>query len=284
MSGLELVSQAKSFGGWQRTYKHSSDITGTSMRFSIYLPPQAERHPCPVLWFLSGLTCTEENATVKSGFQRRAAEHGLIVVVPDTSPRGAAIPGEDDATDFGTGAGFYVDATEAPWSKNYRMYSYVAEELPALIAKQFPNARPEHQGIMGHSMGGHGALVVGLRQPERIHSISAFAPICSPSTAPWGQKAFAGYLGAERTAWNAYDAVQLLAAGRRANEILVDQGLADPFLETQLQPERLRAACASAGQPLRLHLREGYDHSYFFIASFIDEHIDWHAGRLTVIS
>ncbi len=284
MAGLELRSASRCFGGWQRFYTHDSVVTKTPMRFSVYLPPRAEHERCPVLWYLSGLTCTEENVVTKSGFQRRAAERGLVVIAPDTSPRGAGIEGEEDDWDFGTGAGFYVDATEAPWSSHYRMFSYVTEELPALVAAELP-VDAERQGISGHSMGGHGALVAGLRLPERYRSLSAFAPIGNPSKVPWGEKAFTGYLGHERAAWDAYDAVRLLEQGRRArSEILVDQGAADGFLTEQLQPERLRAACERSGQPLTLRLQEGYDHSYYFVASFIDDHIDWHADRLTAVT
>lgn len=282
MAALTLRSESRCFGGWQRFYEHASDVTKTPMRFAVYLPPRAEHEKCPVLWYLSGLTCTEENVITKSGLQRRAAERGLIVVAPDTSPRGANIEGEDADWDFGTGAGFYVDATREPWAKHYRMWSYVTEELPALVAEHLPIA-PDAQGITGHSMGGHGALVCALRRPERYRSVSAFAPITNPSEVPWGEKAFSGYLGEDRDAWAAYDAVRLLDAGKRAaSEILVDQGAADGFLEGQLKPERLREACARNGQPLTLRVQEGYDHSYYFVATFIDDHIDWHADRLSV--
>lgn len=281
MAGLTLRSESRCFGGRQLFYEHASEVTKTPMRFAAFLPPRAEQERCPVLWYLSGLTCTEENVVTKSGFQRRAAERGLIVIAPDTSPRGAGVEGEDVDWDFGTGAGFYVDATREPWAKSYRMWSYITEELPALVRTELP-ILDDRQGITGHSMGGHGALVAGLRLPERYRSVSAFAPITNPTEVPWGEKAFTGYLGAERAAWAAYDAVRLLDAGKRAaSEILVDQGSADGFLENQLKPERLREACARNGQPLTLRLQEGYDHSYYFVATFIDDHIDWHADRLT---
>ena len=239
---LEQISETRCFGGRQRTYQHASKTVGTPMRLSVYLPPQAEKGACPVLWYLSGLTCTEENVTVKSGIQRRAAARGLIVIAPDTSPRGAGIAGEDERWDLGTGAGFYVDATQEPWSKNYRMFSYVTEELQQLVCRQLP-VRTDAQGICGHSMGGHGALVLGLRLPERYRSISALAPIANPSETPWGQQAFNTYLGEDRGAWANYDALHLVEAGARSGKILVDQGAADPFLKEELDPERLAKAC-----------------------------------------
>lgn len=280
MPDLELVSESRCFGGRQRSYRHASTATKTDMRFAVYLPPAAEERPCPVLWYLSGLTCTEENVTTKSGIQRRAAERGLIVVAPDTSPRGAGLEGEDDSWDFGTGAGFYVDATREPWSRHYRMFTYVTDELPTLVEANLPVRAGAH-GITGHSMGGHGALVVALRRPDRFRSVSALAPITNPSEVPWGHKAFGGYLGEDRAAWAAYDAVRLLEEGRRVDEILVDQGAEDAFLTSQLRPERLRETCERGGQPLRLRLHDGYDHSYFFVATFIDDHVDWHAERLS---
>lgn len=275
----EQVSEARCFDGSQRTYKHRSDVTGTDMRVSVFVPPQADKGPRPVLWYLSGLTCTEENVTVKAGIQRRAAKRGVIVVAPDTSPRGAGIDGEDEDWDFGTGAGFYVDATREPWAKNYRMYSYVTEELQALVTKELP-VKDDAQGVTGHSMGGHGALVLALRHPERYRSVSAFAPIVHPSAVPWGKKAFTGYLGDDEKAWRAYDAVALLEDGAHCEPILVDQGDADGFLEEQLQPHRLERVCAAKGQPLTLNLREGYDHSYFFVSTFIASHLDHHADAL----
>jgi S-formylglutathione hydrolase len=283
MSGtgrLEMISEHACFGGVQGFYRHDSTETGTPMRFSVYRPPQAERGAVPVVWFLSGLTCTEENFTAKAGAQRVAAELGLLLVAPDTSPRGEGVPGDPaGAYDFGLGAGFYVDATVAPFARNYRMYSYVLAELPRLVATSFPADR-HRQSIMGHSMGGHGALVLALRNPGRFRSASAFAPIVAPSECPWGQKAFAGYLGDERAAWSQYDACALIRCGRRVPELLVDQGLADSFLVEQLRPERLKDECATAGIPLTLRLQPGYDHSYYFISTFIEEHLRWHAARL----
>jgi S-formylglutathione hydrolase len=250
------------------------------MRFGVFLPPQAEARAAPVLYWLSGLTCTEENFIVKAGAQRVAAELGLAIVVPDTSPRGLKIPGEAESYDFGLGAGFYVDATQAPWSRGYRMYSYVASELPGLVEAEFP-VDPARAGIFGHSMGGHGALTVALKNPERYRSVSAFAPISSPMRCPWGEKALAGYLGPDRDAWRDYDSTALIEErGWRGPALLVDQGTSDPFLESQLKPELLREACRRAGVALDLRLREGYDHSYFFIATFIEEHLRFHARNL----
>lgn len=276
---MELVSAARSFGGEQRVYKHASTQTGTEMRFAAYLPPAALTGArVPVLWFLSGLTCTEENFTVKAGAQRVAAELGLLLIAPDTSPRGESVP-DDKAYDFGQGAGFYVDATQEPWAANYRMESYISEELPALVAAHLP-ADLTRQGITGHSMGGHGALTLALKSPDRYKSVSAFAPICAPLRCPWGEKALAGYLGEDRAAWRRYDATALIVDGARLPEILVDQGLADNFLAAQLKPELLEEACAKAGIPLTLRRQPGYDHSYYFIASFIEDHLRWHAARL----
>jgi S-formylglutathione hydrolase len=277
---LETISTHRCFGGTQGIYRHASSATGTPMRLAVYTPPQAEHGPVPVVWFLSGLTCTEENFTTKAGAQRAAAELGLMLVAPDTSPRGEGVPDDpDQAYDFGLGAGFYVDATEAPWSRHYRMYSYVTEELPALIAARFP-ADMARQGITGHSMGGHGALVVALRNPGRFRAVSAFAPIVAPSRVPWGEKALGGYLGPDRAAWRRYDACALIDDGARVPEILVDQGLGDTFLANQLKPELLEESCARAGQALTLRRQPGYDHSYYFIASFIPDHLVWHARRL----
>ena len=272
---MEIVSETRCFGGIQRTLRHASDATGTDMNVSVFLPPGTQ--PAPVLYFLSGLTCTEENVTVKAGAQRYAAEAGLALVAPDTSPRGLDLPEEHDAWDFGSGAGFYVDATEAPWRDHYRMYSYVTEELPALLRASQP-VDPDRAAITGHSMGGHGALVIGLRHPERYASISAFAPIVSPTRCPWGEKALSRYLGDERAAWEAYDASLLVSRQPHPEEILIDQGSADGFLEDQLKPSLFQAACDRSGQALRLRMQEGYDHSYFFIASFIGDHIA-HAAR-----
>jgi S-formylglutathione hydrolase len=250
------------------------------MRFGVFLPPQTRERSVPVLYWLSGLTCTEENFIVKAGAQRLAAELGLALVVPDTSPRGLKIPGEDESYDFGTGAGFYVDATQAPWSRGYRMYSYVAVELPKLIEASFP-VDVERAGIFGHSMGGHGALTIALKNQEYYKSVSAFAPISSPMRCPWGEKALGGYLGPDRTAWRQYDATALLEErGWRGPAPLVDQGTDDQFLQSQLKPELLEDACRRARVPLELRLQAGYDHSYFFIASFIDDHLRFHARNL----
>lgn len=250
------------------------------MRFAVFIPPQAKSHPVPVLYYLSGLTCTEENFTAKAGAQRYAAQHGLMLVAPDTSPRGVNIPGEDDDWDFGSSAGFYVDATIAPWSCHYRMYSYVTQELPTLIAEHFA-IQPDRQGIFGHSMGGHGALVAGLRNPDLFKSISAFAPIAAPMQCPWGQKAFTNYLGSNPETWRDYDASLLVKHHADANRlILIDQGTADAFLESQLMPQVLETACKDAGQPLNLRFQDSYDHSYFFIATFMEDHIRHHAGVL----
>ncbi|PZQ64908.1 MAG: S-formylglutathione hydrolase [Phenylobacterium zucineum] len=277
---METLSTARSFGGVQGVYRHDSRETGVPMTFSVFVPPQAEAGPRPVVWYLSGLTCTHANVTDKGQFQRVCAELGLIFVAPDTSPRGEGVPDDaEGAWDFGLGAGFYVDATEAPWSANYRMESYIVSELPALIAAQFP-ADMDRQAITGHSMGGHGALTLALKNPGRWKSVSAFAPICSPMRCPWGEKALGGYLGQDRAAWRRYDATALIEDGARAPELLVDQGLADGFLENQLKPELLEAACADAGIPLTLRRQAGYDHSYFFISSFMEDHLRWHAQRL----
>jgi len=278
---LETVAEHACFGGVQGFYRHDSTQTATPMRFSVYRPPQAAAGPVPAVWFLSGLTCTEENFTIKAGAQRVAAELGLMLIVPDTSPRGAGVPGDPaGGYDFGLGAGFYVDATVAPYARNYRMYSYVLTELPQLVAASFPVDR-DRQAIMGHSMGGHGALVLALRNPGRFRSVSAFAPIAAPSESPWGQKAFRGYLGDDRDAWSQYDACALIGSGQRVRELLVDQGTADRFLDEQLKPDRLRQECARMAIPLTLRLQAGYDHSYYFIATFIEEHLRWHAARLT---
>ena len=280
MSAIETISEQACFGGMQGVYSHASSCTGTTMKFSLFRPPQAEANPVPVLWFLSGLTCTEENFTVKAGAQQYAAKHGLMLVAPDTSPRGLDLPGEHDDYDFGSGAGFYVDATEEPWSDNYNMYSYVTRELPALVFGAFAGDKSK-QGIFGHSMGGHGALTCALRNPDLYLSISAFSPICAPTRCPWGTKALGGYLGADnREVWQQHDACELINSGARAERILVDQGTADPFLDEQLKPSLLAAACDTAGIPLELRMQVGYDHSYFFIATFVGDHIDWHARAL----
>ena len=276
---LDLISESRAFGGVQRTYRHSSAATGTPMRFAVFLPPAAEGGKVPVVWFLAGLTCTEDNFIQKAGAQRVAAELGLALIAPDTSPRGEDVPNVPDY-DFGQGAGFYLDATAAPWSTHFRMRRYIEEDLPALVAAGLP-LDMDRQGLCGHSMGGHGALTIGLRNPGRFQAMSALAPIVSPMHCPWGEKALGGYLGPDRAAWRRYDAVALIEDGARLPEILVDQGTADQFLERELMPERLEQACARAGIPLTLNRREGYDHSYFFIASFIESHLRWHAARLS---
>jgi len=277
---IETVSRNQHFGGFQGVYVHESATTGTPMRFALYEPPQAEEGPVPVLWYLSGLTCTEENFTVKAGAQRFAAQHGVMLIAPDTSPRGAGIEGEDDSYDFGTGAGFYVDATQAPWNTNYQMYSYITDELPAIVFDKF-NGRRDAQGIFGHSMGGHGALTIALKNPKTYRSVSAFSPICAPSQCPWGKKALSGYLGNDQKAWAEYDATALIEAGRRTAKILIDQGEADEFLETELMPQTFAAACTRAEQLLELRIHPGYDHSYYFISTFIADHIAFHAEALS---
>ncbi|MGH8264519.1 MAG: S-formylglutathione hydrolase [Steroidobacterales bacterium] len=280
---LETLSRHRAFGGTVGFYRHSSATTACTMRFAVFAPPAAEREPVPVLYYLAGLTCTEETFMIKAGAQRLAAELGLMLVAPDTSPRGAPLPGDSASWDFGVGAGFYLDATEEPWSKHYRMYSYVTEELPTLIAANFP-ADTARVGIFGHSMGGHGALTIALKNRERYRSISAFAPIVAPMQVPWGQKAFSNYLGADASSWRRYDATDLMLqakdAGRGPN-ILIDQGLADQFLETQLQPQRFEEACQDAGYPLTLRRHDGYDHGYYFISTFIDDHLRHHARTLS---
>ena len=284
MKGLETISSNRCFDGVQSVHSHRSKETGTDMRFAVYLPPQAEDAPVPVLYWLSGLTCNEQNFITKAGAQRVAAELGLAIVAPDTSPRGLGYPGEDDAWDFGTGAGFYVDATEAPWNNGYRMHAYITEELPHLVADHFP-VDVAHTGIFGHSMGGHGALTIALKHPHRFRTVSALAPICSPIHCPWGEKALSGYLGPDRAHWRDYDACALiLERGWGGGPILVDQGADDDFLASQLKPELLRKACDEAGVELRLNLREGYDHSYWFIASFIEDHLRFHAAQLEASS
>jgi S-formylglutathione hydrolase len=276
---LETISENRSHGGRQLVCRHASAATGTGMTFSIFLPPQAESGAkLPVVWYLSGLTCTHANVTDKGEFRAACAELGLVFVAADTSPRGEGVPDAEE-WDFGQGAGFYVDATQEPWSTNYRMWTYVTEELPVLVAAEFP-VDMERQGITGHSMGGHGALTVALRHPGRFRSISAFAPIVAPSQVPWGQKALAGYLGENRAQWRQHDAVALIEDGARVPELLVDVGTADQFLEAELRPELLKQACAEAGIPLQLNRRPGYDHSYFFISTCMAEHLRWHADRL----
>ncbi len=274
-----LVSENKCFGGTVGFYTHQSQTCNGEMRFAVYQPPQAKSERVPVLYFLSGLTCTEENFMVKAGAQQFAAKYGLMLVAPDTSPRNTGIVGEDDDWDFGSGAVFYVDAMVEPWASYYKMYSYIVGELPALIAEHFP-IKPERQGIFGHSMVGHGALVCALRNPEQYKSVSAFAPIAAPMRCPWGQKAFTNYLGSDPESWRAYDASELVLTASYHHPILIDQGTTDPFLEQQLLPEVFKQACDKASQPLTLRYQEGYNHSYYFIATFIEDHIHHHATAL----
>lgn len=275
---LETLEEHACFGGVQGVYAHRSQATDCRMEFAVYQPPQAKAGTCPVLYYLSGLTCTWENATVKAGAQRYAAEAGLILVFPDTSPRGEEVP-DMDTYDFGKGAGFYVNATEAPWAQHYHMLRYCLEELPALVESHFP-AKTETRGITGHSMGGHGALTIALANPDRYASVSALAPIVNPSEVPWGQNALGRYLGDDRAVWERHDACHLLAGRGWPGDILVDQGAADQFLGQALQPERFVEACEAKGVPLTLRMQEGYDHSYYFVSSFIGDHIAWHAERL----
>jgi S-formylglutathione hydrolase len=279
---IETISTNRSFGGTQGVYKHASSQTGTDMTFAVYVPDHAPGAQLPVIWYLSGLTCTHANVMEKGEYRRACAELGLIFVAPDTSPRGDGVADDaDGAYDFGLGAGFYVDATEAPFAQHYRMRSYIEAELPALIAAHFP-ADMQRQGIMGHSMGGHGALTIALRNPERYRSTSAFAPIVAPSQVPWGHKALGGYLGADSAAWAEYDACASIAGGAHLPDLLVDQGEADIFLADQLKTHLLADACAAAGQPVTIRMQPGYDHSYYFISTFMDDHLRWHAQRLAV--
>lgn len=278
--GMETVSTNRAHGGVQGVYRHDSTATGTPMTFSVFVPDHAVGANLPVLWYLSGLTCTHANVTEKGEYRAACAEHGVIFIAPDTSPRGDDVP-DDEGYDFGKGAGFYVDATEDPWAANFRMRSYVEDELPGLILREFPMADLGRQGITGHSMGGHGALTIGLRNPDRFRSVSAFAPIVAPSQCPWGEKALGGYLGQDRAAWRLHDAVALIEDGARLPELLVDQGEADAFLAEQLKPELLAVACQHAGIDLTLRMQPGYDHSYYFISSFMADHVAWHADRLT---
>ena len=279
MNQLTLKSEYRCFDGTVAYYSHHSQSCQTEMRFAVYVPPQAQSQPVPVLYYLSGLTCTEENFTVKAGAQRYAAQHGIMLVAPDTSPRNTGIEGEDQDWDLGSGAGFYVDATAQPWQKHYRLYSYVVEELPQLIAANF--SVTEKQSIFGHSMGGHGALVCALRNPEKYRSVSAFSPIAAPSRCPWGQKAFTAYLGSDKESWHQYDATALVQEASFGRLILIDQGTADTFYEQQqLLPEVFEEACQKVKQPIALRFQKGYDHSYFFIASFMEDHIRHHAEFL----
>jgi S-formylglutathione hydrolase len=277
---LETKSATKSHGGTQGVYTHASQACHCPMTFAVFVPPHEPGAKLPVLWYLSGLTCTHANVMEKGEYRQAAARHGVIIVCPDTSPRGEGVPDVADDWKLGCGAGFYVDATEAPWSAHYRMYSYVTAELPALIAAEFPMADMARQGIFGHSMGGHGALTLALKNPGHYRSCSAFAPIVHPMAAQWSKGALAAYLGPDEQAWRAHDAVALIEDGHRLPEVLVDQGSADSFLDDGLRPWLLAEACAAAGIPLTLRMQEGYDHSYFFVSSFMAEHISWHAARL----
>jgi len=276
---MKIISEHKCFDGVQGYYSHDSLEIGLPMRFSVFQPAQARKLKVPVLYYLAGLTCTEETFMIKAGAQRAAAKAGVMLVAADTSPRGANVPGESDSWDFGLGAGFYVDATQAPWSSRYRMYSYVTRELPQIIAEDFP-ADSGRQGIFGHSMGGHGALVCALRNPGQYRSVSALSPICAPSRCPWGQKAFTGYLGKDKAAWLDYDATELIARDVFDGTILIDQGMADKFLAEQLNPDAFEAACKKARQSLTLRRQAGYDHGYFFISTFVEDHLRHHAAAL----
>ena len=276
---MEMVSEVTAHGGLQGVYTHASTSCSCDMTFAVFVPPQAKDGPCPVVWYLSGLTCTHANVMEKGEYRRLAAELGLIIVCPDTSPRGADVADEADNWQLGTGAGFYVDATQAPWSANYRMYSYVTEELPALVAEKFP-ADMGRQAIVGHSMGGHGALTIALANADRYRSCSAFAPIVHPMVADWSRGALGAYLGDDEVAWRRHDAVALIEDGARFPQLLVDQGGADGFLEDGLRPWLLEEACKDAGIDLTLRMQDGYDHSYYFISSFMDDHLRWHAERL----
>lgn len=277
---MEQIAENRCFGGRQLRCRHTSEALACEMNFSIFLPPEAEDGKVPILYWLSGLTCTDENFVTKAGAQRYAAEHGIAIVTPDTSPRGEGVPDDPDgAWDFGLGAGFYVNATQAPWAANYHMYDYVVSELPALVETQF-SIDPSRVAISGHSMGGHGALTIALRNPDRFRSVSAFSPICSPLNCPWGEKALGNYLGEDRSTWEAHDSCALIARAEERLPMLVDQGDADDFLKEQLKPELLERAAAEAKFPLDLRMQKGYDHSYFFIASFIGEHIAFHASHM----
>lgn len=276
---MEVLSEHACFGGVQGFYRHDSAAIGLPMRFGVFVPPQARLGPVPVLFFLAGLTCNEETFAIKAGAQKFAAQHGLMLVTPDTSPRDTGIANADAAWDFGNAAGFYLDATEAPWSKHWRMGSYLANELRAVVTANF-SARSDRAGIFGHSMGGHGALTLALKHPGAFHSVSALAPIAAPTHCPWGVKAFTGYLGEDRALWAAHDATELVKAGARVPPLLIDQGLADKFLAEQLHPALFEAACVNAGQPLLLRKHDGYDHGYYFVASFVADHIAHHASFL----
>jgi S-formylglutathione hydrolase len=276
---MKQVERIKEFGGWLERWQHESASCHCTMTFSVYLPPQAATQDCPVVVWLSGLTCTDDNVRTKAGAQRYAAELGLILVMPDTSPRGDDVPDAPERYDLGQGAGFYVNATQAPWATHYQMYDYITRELPALVEANFP-AIPGKRAISGHSMGGHGALICALKNPGMYASVSAFAPICNPAISPWGQGCFSGYLGDDKTAWEIWDATCLILAGATLPPALIDHGTADEFLSEQLHPQKLQAACAARGIPLALRMQDGYDHSYHFIATFIGEHLAFHAREL----
>ncbi len=280
MGAVRTLELHRCFGGVQGFHEHDAAAIGLPMRFGVFVPPQAAHGPRPVLYCLAGLTCNEQTFAIKAGAQQHAARHGLVLVTPDTSPRGTGVAEADAHWDFGTAAGFYLDATREPFARHWRMESWLMDELPTVLAAHFP-VQPDRVGVMGHSMGGHGALTLALRHPGRFRSVSALAPICAPTEVPWGHKAFAGYLGDDRAAWARHDAVKLIEGGARAPTLLVDQGMDDAFLADQLRPERLEAACAAAGQPLRLRRHDGYDHGYFFIQSVVADHIDHHAALLT---
>ncbi|TMM45873.1 S-formylglutathione hydrolase [Qipengyuania marisflavi] len=275
---MKTLSTNRAFGGTQGVYSHASAETGTEMTFSVFVPDHPPGATLPVLWYLSGLTCTHANVTEKGEYRAACAKHGIVFIAPDTSPRGADVA-DNDSYDLGTGAGFYVDAVQQPWAQHYRMRSYIEDELPALIAEQFA-VDMDRQSITGHSMGGHGALITALRNPGRYRSVSAFAPIVAPGEVPWGEKAFSAYLGDDRSAWREYDAVALIEDGARVPALLVDQGMADDFLTGQLRPHRLAEACEAAGIDASIRLQEGYDHSYYFVSTFMADHVAWHAGRL----
>ena len=281
MTDFTTLGEHACFGGTVSFHEHHSSVCDAAMRFAVFVPPQASEGPVPALYYLAGLTSTEANFMEKAGAQRVAAELGLMLVAPDTSPRGLDLPGEHDDWDFGSGAGFYIDATEEPWSRHYRTYTYVTDELPAVVEERFP-ARPDVRGIFGHSMGGHGALTIALKNPDLYRSVSAFAPICAPIRAPWGEKAFSGYLGTDEETWRDHDASELVRSRPFPDSrlILVDQGTSDQFLEEQLYPEALEEACRESGQPLELRWREGYDHSYYFISTFMEDHVRHHAEAL----